>query len=438
VLLLLVTLVGGVLRANVASSPHRSQSVDERAYARLARNLTRHHRYTAPEMSDPTHWAPGAPLVFAIAQRVHPRYPNHPIDVPAAYPVQAALGTVEIPAVFVLTCLLAGAWPGLVAAALIAAYPPLINASGDLLTEPLGALMLTLSLIALVVALQRGGPWRALLAGLLLGMTVLVRADMLVIPFGLTVLLAVVTWRRCGRRSGLVTGASMLVGVLAMLAPWSAYATSKSGRFTPVSSGGASNLYVGTYLPGNGSMFGVKKAWSERTAARFPEERGKAYWRIPQSKVMATIAATYPDLDRESALRKAAADNIRRYVLRDPIGFTGLAVRKVLRMWRQYFIGTYGERHLVVTIYHLALVIVSALALVAGLVVRRGRSPELWAIVIVIALLTAMNVVLVAEARHNMPLIPVLACGGVAGAAIAIAEVRGRARARAGQLLAGV
>jgi hypothetical protein len=424
IVLALLTIVGGGLRGHVAASPHRNQSADERAYARLARNLVRHHSYTAPEMADPTHWAPGAPLAFAIAQRVRPRYPDHPVDIPSAYPLQAALGTAQIPAAFILAFLIAGPAAGLIAAAAVAGYPPLISASADLLSEPLGALMLLIALIAVVLALQRGGWWRAVVAGLLLGFTVLVRADMLPIPFGLVVLFGVVGWRRASWRAGLRMAVPLLAAIVVVLAPWSIYASIQSGRLTPVSSGGSSNLYVGTYLPGNGSMFGVKQHWAARTVKKYPEERGEPYWRISQIKVISTIAATHPGLDQESALRAAALDNVRDYVLGDPIGFAGLAVRKVLRMWDGYSIGTFGHRHVLITIYHVLVVLLGALGLIAGLVARRGRSPELWTIVVSVGLLTIMNIILVAEARHNMPLIPVFVCGGAAGAALAVERWR--------------
>ena len=67
VVLLVITLAGGLLRAGPAANPSRYQSVDERAYARLARNLARTGTYGAPEMQDPVRWAPGAPAAFARA-----------------------------------------------------------------------------------------------------------------------------------------------------------------------------------------------------------------------------------------------------------------------------------------------------------------------------------------------------------------------------------
>jgi 4-amino-4-deoxy-L-arabinose transferase-like glycosyltransferase len=426
------TVAGGALRGYSAAHPDPYQSVDERSYARLARYLSRYHAYKSPEMADPTHWAPGAPFVFAIAHRIGQVYPAEAVDVPSAYPVQAAIGTIQIPATFALAALLAGPFAGVAAAGLIAFYPPLITASGDLLSEPLGALMLTFALIATVLALRRGGAKRALLAGVLLGLTVLVRADMLPIPFLLAVLVGGVWWSRSGRRAGITTGAAMLAGILLMLAPWSAYASKETGGFVPVSSGGASNLYVGTFLPGKGTMFGLKRQWAERTMAANPKLQGEPYWRLPAKTVIDTVAAANSDggrLDREDALRAAAKDNIRKYVIGDPLGFTALGFRKARRMWLGYTVGTHGQEVLAIKLYHLLIVAIGMVGLAAGIAVRRGRAPELWVVAIAVLALTAMNVILVSEARHNLPLIPVLVAGGVAGLAGVITQRRGDAGA---------
>ncbi len=440
----LLTLAGGALRVQAARNPSRYQSVDERAYARLARNLVRFHRYDAPEMADPVRWPPGAPFMFALAREIRPLNTNGRWDVPSAYPMQAAFGTLQIPALLALGWLLAGPAAGLVAAAGIAFYPPLIDASGDLLTEPLGALMLIVSLIAVVLALRRPRPAIAAGAGLLLGLAVLVRADLLGVPFLLVGLLAVVAWRSAGRRTALVGAGAMLAGVLVALAPWSAYASSVAGKFVPVSSGGASNLYVGTYLPGGGTMFGLKREWAGATRRAHPELRGDPYYRLPQKAVIETIAATEPGRGQEAALRAKALHNLRVYVLGDPLGFAGLAAKKVWRLWGSYTVGTYGSQRAWIRAYHLLLVAIGFAGLLAALVTRRrfgrgalrGAGPGLLAIAAVLAYVTAVNVVLVAEARHNLPIVPVLLCAGAAGFAVAL---RGRrpAQAEAGPSGAG-
>lgn len=425
VVLLVITLAGGLLRAGPAANPSRYQSVDERAYARLARNLARTGTYGAPEMQDPVRWAPGAPAAFALAHELHPvKTTGQRWDVPSAYVFQWAFATALIPALFVLAALIAGPVAGLLTAAAVAFYPPLIRATGDLLTEPLGALALTVALIAVVLALRRPRPGRAAAAGLLLGLTVLVRADLLLVPAVLAVLVGVVAWRAGGRRAGLGVLTAMVAGILVALAPWSAYASLQAGKLVPVSSGGASNLYVGTYLPGEGTMFGLKREWAADVGRHFPHLAGEPFWRLPQQRVIDVVAARRPDLDREAALRAAAMENVRDHVLGDPVGFTGMAADKVWRLWGNYTVGTYRNHRGWITGWHLLLVALSFAGLAAALV-RGPRRAEIAAVAVVVAYVTAVNVVLVSEARHSLPIMPVLVAGGLAGLALALRPLPG-------------
>jgi 4-amino-4-deoxy-L-arabinose transferase-like glycosyltransferase len=370
-------------------------------------------------------------VLFALAQRLHPRStePGR-LDIPSAYAAQAALGTALVPAVFVLAALLAGPAAGVLAAGAVAFYPPLITASTHLLTEPLGALMIALALIAVVLALRRpGGPTFATTgaAALLLGLAVLVRADLLLAPVAVCALLAGVAWRRAGRGAALRAGAGALAGLALTMGAWSAYASVVAGRPVPVSSGGASNLYVGTYLPGDGSMFGLKHAWAQGVAEMYPGYRGMRPHQIPQVRVIDAVAAERPGLSREAALRAAAMENLRRYAIGEPGAFATMAARKVQRLWLEYSVGTHRNRRDWIQALHVALLLIGTVGLLTGLAVTRGRSAELWAIGLVLLYITATNAVLVSEARHNLPYMPLLAAGGAAGLALAAARVR-RAR----------
>jgi 4-amino-4-deoxy-L-arabinose transferase-like glycosyltransferase len=340
--------------------------------------------------------------------------------------VQWVFSTAAIPATFLLACLLAGPAAGLLAAAAIAVYPPLIDATGDLLTEPMGALMLALALSAVVLALRRRTwPWSAA-AGLLLGLTVLVRADLVAVPFLLVALLAVTVWRADGRRRGLVLGAVMLAGILVTTGPWSVYASSVAGKPVPVSSGGASNLYVGTYVPGGGSMFGLKRELAPEVRRHIPALRDEPFWRLPQQRVIDTVADRRPQLDREAALRAAAFQNLRHHVLGDPVGFSGMAAQKVWRLWGNYTVGTYRNHRAWISTWHLILVALSVAGVAAALV-RGPRRAEAAVAAIVVAYVTAVNIVLVAEARHSLPIMPALVAGGFAGLALALGSRAGAA-----------
>ena len=146
--------------------------------------------------------------------------------------------------------LLAGPWAGVVAAALVGFYPPLILASGEQVSEPLGAFLLTCAFLALAWACRRGRWPLYVLAGVLFGATALTRADLLLVGFLVAGLLALWVWRQRSLRRGLAIGALVAGGAVLAMAPWIAYASQRAGHFVPITQGSASALFVGTYPAG--------------------------------------------------------------------------------------------------------------------------------------------------------------------------------------------
>jgi hypothetical protein len=112
--LALVVVAGAALRAERAVHPGAFLSTDERAYAALGRAMS-HGYYDARGMNDPLHWPPGTPLLFAVARKLTGAH-DSVLAPAAAYWTQALVGVALIVAVFLLVRLLAGPWPGVVAA----------------------------------------------------------------------------------------------------------------------------------------------------------------------------------------------------------------------------------------------------------------------------------------------------------------------------------
>lgn len=464
--LLVVVVAGGALRFNAAASPTDYQSKDERSYALLAKDLVLKHKYGVRGMKDPVHWVPGAPVLFATAyyfDREPP--PTERPDVPAAYPWQATIGTLLILATFAFALVLAGPIAGLIAATVVAFYPPLINASADLLSEPLGALLATLALTVTVLAAQDPGRyrWRAVLAGLLFAATVLTRADLALLPLVAAAALAGAAWmaarrstlepeaaavaspatdppsaagervRTTARRRRLPLGARaaglavapFLVALLLGVLPWTVYASNEAGSFVPLSNGGGSNLFIGTYLPGEGKLFGTKKALAEETKRRFPELRSvRGYFQIRSQEVIKTVALRRPELAPEAALKAEGLANLRRYALGQPIAFAEMMAKKVWRLWGGYSVGSDDRRVASVLTYHLSFVVLGFTALLVGLVVTRRKLLLLPAGALLYV--SALNAILVSESRHNLTLMPTLACGGAAGAVLTVRHLRAR------------
>ena len=235
--LVVLVLAGGALRCWQAIHPgleHRS--TDEVGYSQLALHLATEHRVGEVSM----HWPPGAPVLFAAGYWLHPGS-----DFRGAYWLQAAVGTLLIAVVFVLAWTLAGEVAGLMAAGLVAFYPPYIQTTGELLSQPLGALLLTGATLALVVAWRRPRWWRFALAGCIYGLAILTRADFLLMPAVAAVVLAIAALRR--RDPGLIarTAGVFLLATALTLTPWLSYAADRTGHFVPVTEGDGSALFVG-------------------------------------------------------------------------------------------------------------------------------------------------------------------------------------------------
>jgi Dolichyl-phosphate-mannose-protein mannosyltransferase len=379
-------------------------STDERAYAALGRALS-HGYYDVRGMNDPLHWPPGTPLLFAVARKLTGVH-DGTLAPPAAYWAQALVGVALIVAVYALVRQLAGPWPGVVAAAGVALYPPLAVVTGDLVSEPLGALTIALVMLALAWAWRTPAPWRFAVAGALTGIAILVRADLLILPLVLA------------------AGAYLLAAAVA-LAPWSAYATSRRGELTPITSSSWSALFVGTYLPADGRIFRLREKLGDEARAHNPKIRRVDNENLRTEWIVDAVAARHSQLGRSAAPQHETQRNLRRYGLGHPVAFAGMQVRKLERMWVGYDRGTHHKERRWILAIHLLVSAAGLAGLLYGL--WRTRHPALWAILATVVTVTAVNSFFVAEARHNVRLVPLLIAGGVAGAAPARVSDRGRA-----------
>ncbi len=404
----------------------RYQSADERSYGKLAVAIAERHSYGA-DMKDPLHWPPGAPLAFAAAHRLFGSAQSaKSYDIPAAYWVQALASLGTALAAFGIAALLAGAWAGVAAVALVGLYPPLILATGEQISEPLGAFWLTLAFLAFVVAARRGRTWLFAAGGVALGAAVLTRADLLPVPFVLGPLVALWTWRAGDARRGVVVGGCILGGAVLAIAPWSVYASDRAGELVPVTRGSPSALFVGTYLPGNGTTVGMKRALGAAAKRRNPKLRGTADFDLEARSVLAVVADRHPGLDFNQAVSLEARHNLTHYVREDPVGSARMMLNKVQRMWSRYARG--GARHTSPFIrgWHILLVLLAVAGLAAG--IARRRSLLLACILAAALVSTAVHMLVVSQARYNLPLMPSLLAGGIAGWSMFL---RGQRRRRA-------
>ena len=421
-LLALLVAPATVLRLEEANDRPGHASADERAYVQLASDLKVTGNYGGPSMAHPFHWAPGAPVLFALADALSARPFADRIDARAARRAQAVVGVLTVAAAFALAALIAGAWAGLAAAAAVAFYPPMVAATSRLTSEPLGALALTAALAAVAWAWSRGRVLGFAAAGAAVGLACLVRADLLLAALVLGPAVGLLQARRVGWHGGLAAGCATLGGVLALVGPWSAWASRRDQAFVPITDGGSTTLFVGTYLPGNGTIFGLKHAMAREAVRVHPSIRHKAVFRLPEKVFLDAVAARHPQLSRDAAISAELRRNLRVYMLGHPGAFMRMLAGKVWRMWAFPFRGTFHRVGTPTLWLHRGLVLVALVGLLGGLV--RRRAPILGLVLLTLSVTAALDVAFVAEARHAFRLMPALLAAGAGGWALLAAGAR--------------
>ena len=416
-LALLAVLAGSfAFHAYRAEHPTSSyQSADERAYGRLAVGIADKQTY-GNGLKDALHWPPGGPTLFAAGHAVVPGRGERRgrSTSPSAYWLQAIVSLGTALAAFTIAALLAGAWAGVAAAALVGFYPPLILATGEQLTEPFGAFWVTTAFALFAVAARlgqgvgvrarragarrRGADARGPAAGAVRARAARGGVD---VAGGARPQARAAGRRLHPRRRGAGDRAVERLRV------------QRAGEFVPVTRGSSSALFVGTYLPGNGTTVGMKRSLGAAAKRRNPKLRGRADFDLEARSVLAVVADRHPDLEFNRAVALEARKNISRYVQEDPVGYAKMMLNKVQRMWSRYARG--GARHTTWTIRgpHIALVLLALAGLLAG--VLRRRSLLLACILAAALTSTAVHMLVVSQARYNLPLMPSLLAGGLAG-----------------------
>jgi hypothetical protein len=256
------------------------------------------------------------------------------------------------------------------------------------------------------------------------GVAILVRADLLVLPLVLAAVVAL-GLRHAGARPALLGAGAYLLAAALAVAPWSAYATSRRHQLTPITSSSWSALFVGTYLPGDGRIFGAREALGDEARAHNPHVRRIENAKLRTEWILDAVAARHPGLGRSEALKRETLRNLRVYALGRPLSFAAMQGRKLGRIWLGYDRGTHHARRAWILALHLLLSAAGLVGLLYG--VLRTRHPALWSILATVVTVTAVNAFFVSEARHNVRLVPLLAAGGAAGVALGGLSGRGRA-----------
>lgn len=329
------------------------------------------------------------------------------------------VGTALILAVFAVANTLAGGLAGLLAATATAFYPPHIAYTGELLTEPLAALLVTLSVLAIARAWGRWPPWRFALAGVLLGLAALTRSEILLLAIMAAAFIAVASLRWLGPRRSALAAAALAVGAVVTVAPWIFYASHQADAFVPVTRS-AATFYIGTYLPGGGTVGRLKQGFGPSERETISDRYGK----FTDATVKQAIAARYPQLEIQASLAKQARENLWRYALGNPVRYGEMMFDKARRL---LFTGSKLSAPPSASrlLSHRLLIGIVFLGLIYGL--WRSRDPTLGWIALAVAGFTLFHAALTEpHARYIIKVLPVTFAGGFAGLALALGADRRR------------
>lgn len=435
--LAVIVCAGFMVRAWVVVNPLAEPGDDALAYRALAESLYVDGTFGyekgssgGPEFKTPSDWSPGAPLIYAAAY-----YATGGVRDGVARGVEAVFGTAAILLAFLLTARLLGpprrrkaskddlsanssdkstfdgsfgfrqAIGPLAAAALVAFYPPFIHSTGALMSEPPAIFMLPASVLAFIWADRRlrssedstwSRLWPWLIPGLGLGLTALIRPEYMTVCFAFGVLLLVRAWMKAGFRLAVTSAVLFGLAVLIPIVPWTIHNYQQLDRVVPISTGSGKALFVGTYLPADGEYQRVKaELLYEQTGKRL-DPHSKELEKIDPVPLFDRAAEKYPELERDGALGKIGKENLKKYLSEDPVGYAGMTVRKVWRMWSS------GIGEAMSSPVGRLIQVLLVLAGLAGLTLLAWR--RRWEAIVValpIATVTAVAAVTLAPPRRN-------------------------------------
>jgi hypothetical protein len=420
VALALIAALGLVLRGVAVVHPVADPADDSHAYYALAKSLYEEGSYGGPEFHSEasSDWSPGAPWLYAGLFVVTGGPREGTIRI-----LEALMGVGTILVVFLLGWRLGGRRPALLGALGVAIYPPFIHSVGEIMSEPPAMLSLPAAILAFLWAWERtsvrSGPWVWLLPGFLFGCTAMFRPEYTLVAGAFVVFAAVRwAWEREWRLGTAAVGL-MLVALLLPIVPWTIRNFVVFERFVPISTGGGKALYVGTFYPADGEYQRVKAILYHRETGEWLPPQSQALNEVDPTPLFDEVAERFPDLPRDSALGKIGKEDFSKYFGEDPLGYLGMTVRKIGRMWSSG-VGSFMSTTLGRAI-QIALVVLG----LAGLVLLgfRRRWWETLCLATPIVLVTLVGAASLAAPRRNeilMTLIFPLAGLAVSAAAAAL------------------
>lgn len=380
----LALLVAALLRLGwIAICPNQPVS-DQVIYHTSAARIAEGQGYVDDDGQPANYWPVGYAALLAVPYSMAGPSPF------AGFMLNLLLGLSLVPGLYLLAKELWGAECARYAAWIAALFPTFIVQTTVLSSE--SAYLPGLAWCAWLFVRSLRAPhaaWAALAGGVLWGALVLVRPPALVLP---AALLVFAFWDRIATRDLVRTIAIVAIAGAAVMAPWSLRNARHFGALTPLSLNGGANLWMGNHEGANGEYIALPAEY-----------------------------AALPLLERERVLKDEAV----RFIKEHPLRYAALSFRRTLVSmrsdtnaadWSRVGItATFGERgvlavKLACTGAYYLLLAAALTALVLRVRRRRFARPELF--LLALAALNAIPFVLiVAQNRYAMPLLPLYAAG---------------------------
>ena len=423
IILAVIVLLGFGLRMEKVVNPLAQPGDDALAYRALAESLYEDKSYGGPDFDTPSDWSPGAPLIYAGAY-----YLTGGVRDGVARGVEALFGTAAILLAYLLAFRLSRrrAAP-LIAAALVAFYPPFIHSTGALMSVPPAIFTLPAAVLCFWWADGRENWWAWIPAGLLLGLTALIRPEYMVVAALFALFLLIRAWMKRGPRQAVVATIAMGLAILVPIVPWTIRNHNDLGRWVPISTGSGKALFVGSNLPADGDYKRVKAQLLEEQRGITLAPDSAELEKVDPVPLFDEAARQYriendlPDLTRDQALGRLGKENLRDYLTEQPLDYIGMSFRKVWRMWGSG-VGEAMSSPLGA--------LIQKLLVLAGLIALGWlgwkRRWEAIALAIPILTVTAVGAATLAPARRNEILMTLV----LPLAAVALAEAAGWIRER--------
>lgn len=363
---------------------------DDVGYIDSARRLVTDHVFSwwrprlspEPALGPTAYVTPGYPFFLAFFLWI---FSEESRALAAARYAQALLMVGSVYMTYLMASRFGGRWAGLVPAALVAFYPPLVLINGLLLTETLFTFLLLLFTYHWLKAEPDNNDTYALL-GILGAAAALVRPTGAMLSFAAFCgLLSVLKSRKSLRPGVLRSAAVLLVTFSLVLSPWLVRNAFLFHRFIPLSASGGNPLLLGTYVNLEGIKYGWHPSWP---VGKDPMETGTLHTALALERL-------------ETGFR----EDFGRYLDWYTRG-------KFKLFWGKVFLWG-GEDKLPAQLtlwYHYVIIALGSLGLTYGLA---RRLPGAGRVLGLLAVFTLVHLVTYAHCRYTLPLLPVLAAAAV-------------------------